>query len=114
MKLEKEKIENRKMLIKLEEYVNKIRPNLKIIINDLKKSIEKIYDAKKIQLKLAKLISLKDTDEERVMHSKSDNIEFIIYYFLSHFLIDIKFDWKYQFDILSLIKFTSCITNVRR
>lgn len=102
------------MLIKLEEYVNKIRLNLKIIINDLKKSIEKIYDAKKIQLKLAKFISLKDTGEERVMHSKSDNIEFIIYYLLSHFLIDLKLDWKYQLDILSLIKFTSSITNVIR
>ena len=48
---------------------------------------------------------MKDTDEERVMHSKSDNIEFMIYYFFSHFVIDIKLYWKYQLEILSLIKF---------
>ena len=49
-------------------------------------------------------ISSKDTDEERVMHSKSDNIEFMITLtqmkllknLFNHFLIDIKLDWKHQ------------------
>ena len=47
-----------------------IKPYLKEIINNLEKS-----DAWKIQLTIAiDFISSKDTDEERVMHSKSDNV----------------------------------------
>ena len=58
----------------LKHILNKIEPYLKNIINDLKKS-----DAQKIQLPLAiNFISSKDNDEERVMHSKSDNIEIMI------------------------------------
>ena len=58
----------------MEEYVNKIRRYLKDIIYNLKKS-----DTMKIQLTIAsKLISFLDNDEERVMHSKSDNIEIMI------------------------------------
>ena len=58
----------------MEEYVNKIRRYLKDIIYNLKKS-----DTMKIQLTIAsKLISSLDNDEERVMHSKSDNIEIMI------------------------------------
>ena len=63
----------------------------------------------------------KDNDEERVMHSKSDNIEIVINdiinkvmkNFLNHFLIDIKLDWKHQREvaILSLIVFIYCIIN---
>ena len=57
-----------------EEYLNKIRPYLKDIINNLKKS-----DTWKIQLTIANnFISSIDNDEERVMHSKSDNIEIMI------------------------------------
>ena len=49
-------------------------------------------------------ISSKDVDEERVMHSKSDNIEIMIMInqkkfqknFFNHFFIDIKLDWKHQ------------------
>ena len=53
---------------------NKIRSCLKDIINDHKKS-----DIWKTQFIIAiKFISSKDTDEERVMHSKSDNIEIMI------------------------------------
>ena len=48
-------------------------------------------------------ISSKDDDKERVMHSKSDNIEIMIndktdevmQELFSHFLIDIKPDWKH-------------------
>ena len=58
----------------VEEYLNKIRPYLKNIINNLKKS-----DTWKIQLTIANnFISSIDNDEERVMHSKSDNIEIMI------------------------------------
>ena len=49
-------------------------------------------------------ISSKDDDKERVMHSKSDNIEIMIndktdevmQELFIHFLIDIKPDWKHQ------------------
>ena len=44
-------------------------------MNNLKK-----FDTCKSQLTIAiNFISSKDTDEERVMHSKSDNIEIIIH-----------------------------------
>ena len=53
---------------------NKIRPYLKDITNNLKKS-----DTRKIQLTIANnFISSIDNDEECVMHSKSDNIEIMI------------------------------------
>ena len=52
-----------------------MKPYLKDVINNLKKS-----DTWKIQLTVAiNFISSKDTDEEHVMHSKSDNVEFMIY-----------------------------------
>ena len=64
---------NRKTLL-AEEYLNKIRPNLKDIINNLKKS-----DMWKIQLPIAiNLISSKDNDEKCVIHSESGNIEIMI------------------------------------
>ena len=64
-----------KKTLSIEEYLNKIRPYLKGIINDLKLS-----DTLKIQLTIAiDFFSSRDSDEERVMHSKSDNIEFMIY-----------------------------------
>ena len=48
---------------------------MKDIMNNLKK-----FDTGKSQLTIAiNFISSKDTDEERVMHSKSDNIEIIIH-----------------------------------
>ena len=57
----------------VEEYLNKVRPYLKDI-DDLKES-----DTWKIQLTIANnFISSIDNDEERVMHSKSDNIEIMI------------------------------------
>ena len=52
---------------------NKSRPYLKDIINDLNKS-----DTWKIQLKIAiNFLSHRETDEVRVMHAKSDNMETI-------------------------------------
>ena len=56
------------------EYLNKIKPYLKDIINSLKKS-----DTCKIQLTVTvNFISSIDNDEERVMYSKCDNIEIMI------------------------------------
>ena len=60
--------------LSVEENLNKIRPYLKYIRNNLKKS-----DTWKIQLTIATdFISSEDNDEERVMHSKSDNIKIMI------------------------------------
>ena len=54
------------MMIEIKNlYLNKIRPSLKGIINNLKKS-----DTRKIKLTTAiNFMSSKDNDEERVMHS---------------------------------------------
>ena len=59
----------------VEEYLGKIRTYLRDIINDLKQ-----YDTWKIQLTITiNFISSKDdNDEQRVMHSKSNNIEIMI------------------------------------
>ena len=60
--------------LSIEKYLDKIRPYIKDIINDLKKS-----DTGKLQLTIViNFISSKDTGEEHVMHSKSDNIEIMI------------------------------------
>ena len=65
---------DRNKTVSIEEYLSKIKPYLKDIINDLKKS-----DTWKNQLKIAiNFISYKDNGEERVMHSRSDNIEIMI------------------------------------
>ena len=58
---EYESNENRDKTLSLENHLNKIRPYLKDIINDLRTSD-----------------TLKDNDEERDMHSKSDNIEIMM------------------------------------
>ena len=57
----------------LAKYLSEIKPQLRDIILNLQKS-----DTLKIQLTNA-IISSKDIDEERVMHSKSNNTEFISY-----------------------------------
>ena len=60
----------------MEEYLNKISPYVKDIINNLKK-----YDTWKTQLTITNnFISSKGNDEERAMHSKSDNIEIMMNY----------------------------------
>ena len=59
----------------VEEYLKKLRPYLKHIINNLKKS----GTFWKIQLTIANnFISSIDNDKEGVMHSKSDKKEFMI------------------------------------
>ena len=68
--------EGRDKTVSVEKYLNKIGPYLKDIIYNLKKS-----DTRKIQLTITNnFISPKDKDEQRVMHSKSDNIEVMINY----------------------------------
>ena len=65
---------DRNKTLSVEEYLNKIRPYLKDIINNLKKS-----DTWKIQLTIANnFISSIDNDEERVIHSKSDSIKIML------------------------------------
>ena len=56
------------------QYINKTRPYIKDIINNLKKSSKW-----KIQLAITNnFIYTLDNDEEHVMYSKSDNIEIMI------------------------------------
>ena len=58
----------------VEEYLNKIRPSLKDIVNNLQK-----YGTWKIQLTIANnFISSIDNDEEHLIHSKCDNIGIMI------------------------------------
>ena len=59
-------------ILSVEECLDKIKPYLKDIINDLRKS-----DERKIQLTIIInfIFSNDDKDEQRVMHSKSGNIE---------------------------------------
>ena len=72
--IEYESNSDRNEILSVEEYLNKIRPQLKDIINDLKKS-----DTWKIQLTIAiNFISSKGKDDEDVMHSKSDSIEIFV------------------------------------
>ena len=60
--------------VSVEQYLNKIRLYLKDIINNFKKS-----NTLNIQLTISNnFISSIDNDEERIMHSKSDNIEIMI------------------------------------
>ena len=78
--IEYESNSGRNEILSVEEYLNKVRPVLKFlrfskdIINNLKKS-----DSWKIQpTKAINFVSSTDNNEERVMHSKSDNIENMI------------------------------------
>ena len=65
----------RNKALSIEEYLNEIKSYLKNITNKLKKS-----DSSKIQMKTAvNFILSKVTNEEHVMHSKSDSIETMIY-----------------------------------
>ena len=64
----------RNMTLSAKEYLNKIKPYLNDITNDLKLS-----DPWKIKVTIVvKLIYFKGNDEERVMHSKIDNIKIMI------------------------------------
>ena len=65
---------NRNKILSVGEYLNKIRPYLKDIINNLKK-----ITTWKIQLTIAiTFISFQDNDKESLIHLKSDNIEIMI------------------------------------
>ena len=65
---------DRNRTLSVEEHLNRIRPYLKGIINNLKK-----YDTWKIQLTIAiNFISSKDNGQNRVMHLKSNNIEIMV------------------------------------
>ena len=67
--MEYESNDDKKKPLSVQEYLNKIRPYLKEIINNLKKS-----DTWKIQLTTANnFISSTDNDKEHVIHSESDN-----------------------------------------
>ena len=66
--------DDRNKALSVEEYLNKIRPYLKDIINNLEK-----LDTSKIQLTIANnFIYFRDNDKKRVMHPKGDNIEIMI------------------------------------
>ena len=65
---------NRNKILSVGEYLNKIRPYLKDIINNLKK-----ITTWKIQLTIAiTFISFQDNDKESLIRLKSDNIEIMI------------------------------------
>ena len=73
-----------------DKYLNEIRLHLMDIINNLKKS-----DTWKIQSTIAiNFISSKDNDEERVMHSKSDDTLIMINDDVNHLLKNVKLNWK--------------------
>ena len=70
--IENETNSDRNRNLSLDQYLNKIKPYLTNIIADLQN-----YVAQKTQLTIAiNFISLKDAEEKRVMHSRSDNIKF--------------------------------------
>ena len=107
---------DRNKTISTEEYLNEIRPHLKDIINNLKKS-----DTWKIQLMtVINFMSSKDTAEDRLLHSKGDNIEIIIndkadevieelfLLFVSRYQISLKTTRKGS----AFIMFIYCITNI--
>ena len=65
---------DKNITLSVEEYINKARPYLKDIINNLKN-----FETWRIQLTISnKFIFSIDNYEERVIHSKSDNIEIMI------------------------------------
>ena len=72
--IEYESSSDRNKKLSTPKYLNKIKPYLKDIANNLKK-----FDTRKYQLIIANnFISSLYNDKERVMHPKSDNIEIMI------------------------------------
>ena len=72
--IEYESSDDRNKSVSVKEYLDKVKPYLGDIINF------QISDTWKIQLTIAvKFISSKNIDEERIMHSKSNNIKFMPY-----------------------------------
>ena len=73
--MKNESNDNKNQNLSVEEYPSEIKPHLKDIVIDLQK-----FDTSKIQLTIAvNFISSKDTNEEQIMHSKTDNIEVMTY-----------------------------------
>ena len=71
--------------LSIKEYLDKMKPCLRDIIINLQK-----FDTWKIQLTIAiNFNSSQDVDEELVLHSKSDNIEFIRYHDANEIVIEI-------------------------
>ena len=96
------------MVLSAKEYLNKIRPYLKDIINNFKK-----LDRWKIQLTIANnFISSIDNNEECVMHSKSDNIEIMINDKVDQVIKELFGLLKNRFPNLFSIIFIYCILNV--
>ena len=94
MVIECESNSDRNENLSVKEYLNKIKRYLRDMIIDLQKS-----DTWKVQLAIAiAFVSSKNIDEEHVMHSKSNNIEFmtsimqimLLMKFSSHFFQDTK------------------------
>ena len=72
--IEYESNDDRNKTLSVEEYLNKISPYLRYIINNLKK-----LGTWRIQLTITNnFIFSIDNNEQHVMHSKSDNIEIMI------------------------------------
>ena len=66
-----ERSDDKKRDLSLDGDLNNIKPYVRNIITDLQNS-----DTWKIQLKIAiNFISSKDSEEERIMHSRSDNMQ---------------------------------------
>ena len=117
--IEYESNRDRNKTLPVEEYFNKIRPYLKDIINNLKKS-----DTWKIQLTIANsFIPSTVNDEKCLMYSKSDDIKImindeakeVIKNFLIHSKVDIKIIWNQCKVVgLSLIMLIYCIINVKK
>ena len=115
--IEYESNSDRNKTLSVEEYLNNIRPYLKDIINNLKKS-----DMWKIQLTIGNnFISSIDNDEERAVHSKSDNIEIMINDEADEVIKELSDSLKNRYQInlesmkgseLSSITFIYCIINV--
>ena len=103
-----------------EWYLDKIRPYLKDIINDLQNS-----DTGKTQLTITiNFFSFEDdNDEEHIVHSKSDNIKIMISDEVDeviknssiHLQTDIKiiYSW-WEVVSLSPVMFSHCIINVTK
>ena len=86
--------------LSLDEYLNKIKPSLKDIIIDLQSSW-------KIKLTISiNFISSKDTKEERVMYSTSNNIKFTTYNDVNEVVNELvaSLRAKYQDDLEALMK----------
>ena len=99
-------------VLSVEENLDKIRPYLRDIINDLKQS-----DTWKIQLTISE-----DNDEEHVVHSKSDNMKIVIsdeadeviIFFLIHINLQFMRGTEFVFNYLQLLYYKCHKININR